>query len=60
MGQTAFGLGASAAIAFGLQPGEQREVVIEIDRPAPAVLGVELRGEDLAPEGILDGRASSP
>ena len=41
-----------AAIEFSLQPGEQREVVIEIDRPAPVVLGVELRGEGLAPEGI--------
>ena len=41
-----------AAIPFNLQPGEQREVLIEIDRPAPVVLGVELRGEGLAPEGI--------
>jgi hypothetical protein len=41
-----------AAIPFNLQPGERREVVIEIDRPAPIVLGVELRGEGLAPEGI--------
>jgi len=41
-----------AAIEFNLQPGKQREVVIEIDRPAPVVLGVELRGEGLAPEGI--------
>ena len=41
-----------AAIPFNLQPGEHREVVIEIDRPAPVVLGVELRGEGLVPEGI--------
>jgi hypothetical protein len=41
-----------AAIAFGLRPGEQREGLIEIDRPAPALLGVELRGEGLAPERI--------
>jgi hypothetical protein len=45
-------LRSPAAIAFHLQPGEQREVLIEIDRPAPVVLGVELRGEGLAPEGI--------
>ena len=41
-----------SAIPFSLQPGERREVSIEIDHPAPAVLGVELRGEGLAPEGI--------
>jgi hypothetical protein len=41
-----------SAIPFTLQPGERREVLIEIDHPAPAVLGVELRGEGLAPEGI--------
>ena len=45
-------LRSPAAIAFDLQPGEQREILIEIDRPAPVVLGVELRGEGLAPEGI--------
>lgn len=41
-----------AAIPFNLQPGEHREALIEIDRPTPVVLGVELRGEGLAPEGI--------
>jgi len=41
-----------AAIPFNLPPGEQHEVLIEIDRSAPVVLGVDLRGEGLAPEGI--------
>ena len=41
------------AIQFSLQPGERREFPIEIDRPASVVVGVELRGEGLAPEGIL-------
>lgn len=41
-----------AAISFDLQPGEHREVVIEIARPVPVVLGVQLRGEGLDPEGI--------
>ena len=45
-------LSTPAAITFDLQPGAQREVLIEIDRPAPVVVGVELRGEGLAPEGI--------
>ena len=45
-------LHTAAAIPFNLQPGEQREVAIEIDHPAVVVLGVELRGEGLAPEGI--------
>jgi hypothetical protein len=50
--QNAVTLRTPAAIPFDLRPGEQREVLIEIDRPAPVVLGVELRGEGLAPEGI--------
>ena len=49
---SAAALRTPAAIPFTLQPGEHRDVVIEIDRPAPVVVGAELRGEGLVPEGI--------
>lgn len=41
-----------ASIAFNLEPGAKRGIRIEIDRAAPVVLGAELRGEGLVPEGI--------
>jgi hypothetical protein len=49
---SAAALRTPAAIPFTLQPGEHRDVVIEIDCPAPVVVGAELRGEGLVPEGI--------
>jgi parallel beta-helix repeat protein len=50
--QGAAKLRTPAEVPFTLQPGEKSEAIIEIDRPVPVVLGVELRGEGLAPEGI--------
>jgi len=41
-----------ASISFALQAGERRTVTIEVERHAPAVVGVELRGEGVAPEGV--------
>jgi len=41
-----------AAIPFTLQAGERRKVTLEVERTAPVVLGVQLRGEGLVPEGV--------
>lgn len=41
-----------ASIPFALQPGARREVTIEVEHTAPVIVGVELRGEHLAPEGV--------
>jgi parallel beta-helix repeat protein len=50
--EAAAALRTPAAISFSLAPGERSEMTIEIDRAAAVVLGVELRGERLDPEGI--------
>jgi parallel beta-helix repeat protein len=51
--ESAASLRSPREIQFSLRPGERREFVIEVVRATPVVVGAELRGEDLRPDGIL-------